>query len=247
MMSSVPRARPLTPRERRHAIVDTTQALVRRTGAVPSTREIADAAGIAEGTLYRAFETKERLLEAVAAATFCPAPVVRDLRRIDERLPLRPRLVALVTILQRRFLDVFDMMRALGLSHPPHGTGEHAGCSPQAGHVPREDQDGTVAHTWSQGLHDLVAFVEHDADQLACTPEELARYVRVMTFAGSNAHLTDGQVLPPETIVGIVLDGVLRREPAADADRAGGIPRSDLNDRNDPHDLRYLEDTWKAL
>ncbi len=59
------RAAPLPPDERRAAIVAAAIPLVCDHGAAVTTREIAEAAGIAEGTIFRVFATKEDLLDAV--------------------------------------------------------------------------------------------------------------------------------------------------------------------------------------
>src|SRR5512132_2056929 len=98
-----PRASALSPPERRVSIVRAALRLIAANGTMPTTREIAEEAGIAEGTVFRAFDTKERLVEAVVGETFCPAPIAVQMQEIDPELPLRERLVALVAILQARF------------------------------------------------------------------------------------------------------------------------------------------------
>ncbi len=241
MVSVSPRATALPPEQRRAALVDCALTLIRQRGAVPSTREIAEAAGVAEGTIFRAFETKDELLAAATASAFCPAPVRRQIAQIDPRLSLRERLVALATILQHRFIDVFGLMVALGLSAPPMGVvRDHHACTPEAGHVPGSgprvgsaDEAGGHRHhevDRSFATQAIVALIAPDADQISCTPADLATYLRLLTFSGSHRHITDGVLLTPETIVGLLLDGVLvaegatGAEPAAAHSRRNGIP-----------------------
>ncbi len=204
-----PRANALPPTERRVAIVRSALGLIRERGTIPTTREIAEAAGIAEGTIFRAFDTKERLMDAVVGETFCPAPVSIQLHAIDHDQPLRPKLVAFVTVLQDRFTEIFDVMSALGLSAPPAGFEEHRGCSPETGHVPLEEQDLGVGSTWDPERRRLVGFLDHDADRFTCAPEELLRYLRLLTFSGTHPGISEGRPLTPEAIVDLVLDGVL--------------------------------------
>ena len=181
---------------------------------MPTTREIADAAGVAEGTIFRAFDTKERLVEAVVDEAFCPAPIAVQLRAIDVTLPLRERLVAVVTVLQVRFSEIFGVMGALGLTAPPAHFEEHRGCRPDTGHVPLEEQDLAVDSDWGPAGSRLQGFVDPDADQLACTPAELVRYLRLLTFSASHPEIADGATLSPQTIVDLLLDGVLAPVPA---------------------------------
>lgn len=206
-----PRATALPPSERRVSIVRAALRLIAAQGTMPTTREIAEEAGIAEGTIFRAFDTKERLVEAVVGETFCPAPIAEQMRGIDLDQPLRERLVALVTVLQGRFTEIFGVMSALGLTAPPADVEEHRGCRPECGHIPVDEQDPTVDTAWGDRRGRLLAFVEPDADQLTCTPAELVKYLRLFTFSASHPDIAEGQILPPQTIVAVVLDGVTRK------------------------------------
>jgi AcrR family transcriptional regulator len=206
-----PRASALPPAERRVSIVRAALRLIAANGTMPTTREIAEEAGIAEGTVFRAFDTKERLVEAVVGETFCPAPISVQMQEIDPDQPLRERLVALVTVLQGRFAEIFGVMSALGLTAPPADFEEHRGCRPDSGHVPVEEQDPSADTAWPGRPGRLLAFVEPDADQLTCTPAELVTYLRLFTFSASHPEIAEGQILPPQTIVSVVLDGVTRK------------------------------------
>ncbi|HET9301799.1 MAG TPA: helix-turn-helix domain-containing protein, partial [Propionibacteriaceae bacterium] len=64
------RAAPLPLDERRAALIAATEPLLEQFGREISTRQIAEAAGIAEGTIFRAFATKEELIDAVIKDSF---------------------------------------------------------------------------------------------------------------------------------------------------------------------------------
>ncbi len=217
------RAPALPPNERRAALVECTLDLIREGGAVPSTREIAEAAGVAEGTIFRAFETKDDLLDEAIAVTFCPAPLTRLLETVDPALPLRDRLVSVVAILQHRYADMFGLLRGLRLTAPPvAATTEHADCTAETGHVavsPTSHRHGPESSRHrhrdrGQAHRAIVGLIEPDTCELTCTPEELARYLRLLTFSGSHVQICDGEMLAPETIVDVLLTGALTRERA---------------------------------
>ncbi|WP_300082285.1 helix-turn-helix domain-containing protein, partial [Propioniciclava sp.] len=58
------RAPRMSADERRKALVDATLPLLREHGTDNSTRQIAEAAGIAEGTIFRAYDSKDDLIAA---------------------------------------------------------------------------------------------------------------------------------------------------------------------------------------
>ncbi|WP_084707560.1 TetR/AcrR family transcriptional regulator [Aestuariimicrobium kwangyangense] len=71
-----PRAKPLPAEERRTAIVEVARPLFMEQGAQLTTRQVAEAAGIAEGTLFRVFPTKHELMCAVIDDVVDPTRVI---------------------------------------------------------------------------------------------------------------------------------------------------------------------------
>ena len=85
------RATALPPSERRAEIIAATLPLVLAHGAAVTTRQIAEAAGIAEGTIFRVFPDKESLIEAVVESAFDSTVGRRGARsRSTPRSPSRP-------------------------------------------------------------------------------------------------------------------------------------------------------------
>src|SRR5215813_368458 len=93
------RVAPLAPDDRRAALIEATLPLLVEYGAAVSTRQIAQAAGVAEGTIFRVFPDKNSLILAVLRHALDPEPGVRALRQIPTRLDLRDRLVGAATLM----------------------------------------------------------------------------------------------------------------------------------------------------
>ena len=184
------RARPMPADERRAAILAAARPLVLEHGLSTTTRLIAEAAGVAEGTIFRVFPTKDELFDAVIDAEFDPEPFLAAIRRIDLEQPLEDRLVEAVRLLQRRFVNIFDLMIALGVRRPPDRLGH-----PELRQ--RLAQEG------------LIRLVRPDADRFRVSPEEVVQLLRLLTFSGSHPHISDHRLTAAQ-IVDVVLHGTLR-------------------------------------
>src|SRR5688572_13837563 len=77
------RASPLPPHERRAAIMAATERLIVSKGGNVSTSAIARAAGIAEGTIFRVFPTKEAIIDAIFEDAFNREAGRAELAAID--------------------------------------------------------------------------------------------------------------------------------------------------------------------
>jgi AcrR family transcriptional regulator len=186
------RARPLAPEERREAIIAATRPLLHEHGRATTTKLIAEAAGIAEGTVFRAFATKEELFDAVLEAEFDPTQFLHAIAAVDPDLDLRERMVAYVTLLQQRFVGIFSLMAAMGMRKPPAAL-----------------NDPDVRKRLATG--GLALLLAPDAHRFTLPVERVVDMVRLLTFSGSHPHLSDQRPLIPEEIVDVILNGVLKR------------------------------------
>src|SRR5262245_34203727 len=108
------RATPLPPAERRAAIVAAVGPLVLEHGAAVTTKQIAQRAGVSEGTIFNVFADKDDLIEAVIEAALDPQPLEDTLAAIDPTLPFEARLVVATEEVQLRMMHIWRLIAALG-------------------------------------------------------------------------------------------------------------------------------------
>src|SRR5438067_645914 len=175
------RATALPPGERRAAIVAATLPLLLERGANVSTRQIAEAACVAEGTIFAVFPDKDAVVQAVVEAALDPQPTERELAAIDRSLSFEDQLVAAVGIMQRRTNKIWRLLSGVGDSSKP-----------------RTPPTDFVA------LADIFREKQHE---LRTDPVNAARQLRALTLAVTNPTFFAGQPMTPQEIVRLFLDG----------------------------------------
>lgn len=176
--------------ERRAAIIEATLPLLMREGTQVTTRQIAEAAGIAEGTIFRVFPDKETLIAAVLETAVDPTSSEQALQAIDLTLPLEQRLVLAVEILQRRVTTIWQLNDSVGLSRTA---------------VPRTSR-----------LKGIIPLFEGDRSALRLDPKAAAQSLVALTFAGTYPGIYAGEPRSPAEIVSLLLHGISAPDPTSD-------------------------------
>ena len=185
----------LAPEERRAALIEATIPLLREHGINISTRQIADAAGVAEGTIFGVFKDKASLIDAAVAKAFEPTPIIRALRAIDPAADLRTRLIAAAEILRERGASqgpLLHVLRQLAM---------------EATRIARVDLFA-ARHLI---LYELGVLIEPDAARLRRNSATVARLLFSLVMHPRDG-LLDLELLNAEEVVSLILDGLLIRD-----------------------------------
>lgn len=164
-------------------IVAATLPLLLEHGDRVTSRQIAEAAGIAEGTIFRAFRDKDEVIAAVIEAALDQQPLEDALSRIDPSLPFDDAVAAAIVILQQRLIDIWRLVSSVG-------TRFHE----------KTRRPMTVSHA-------LVRLFEAHRDRLAVDPIVAARLLRALTLSTTHPMIA-GEPMSPAEIRQLFLHGV---------------------------------------
>jgi AcrR family transcriptional regulator len=195
----------MSPDERRKAIVQATLPLLVERGDEITTRQIAEAAGIAEGTIFRVFPDKKALMLAAAEEAINPADgAVAWEQAMAEIGPLRDKVVAAAQrVLDRMRMTMtvmFAVRRHLGSNEELHKHDKKHFGPPQF-----------VVDAQAELHRRLTGIFEAHRDELAVDPEVAAVALRSLIFGASRPELGMTPALTAEQIADLLLSGVTTR------------------------------------
>lgn len=185
--------------ERRRAIVDATLPLLLEKGPELSTRQIARAAGVAEGTIFRAFDTKADLIHATIHAALRPDAALAALAALPAGQTLAERTACVFDILRADITRTRSLFATIfaGRQHPHVAPPGHKGALGS----PHDLRALLLAGTTD-------AFVPY-SNELRISPATAASILSAVAFATtitSNPDLDDSDLLAD-----LVLHGLAHR------------------------------------
>jgi AcrR family transcriptional regulator len=193
----------MAPDERRRAIVEAVIPLLAEHGGDVSTRQIAEAAGVAEGTIFRVFPDKFALLMAAAHEALHPADsdaqweeALADVDSLHDKVR-----IAAERVFARMSLAM-PVMLAVRSHFLASARADKAAVGPPG-----------FKHEAQHALQrQLESMFEPHRDELAVTPETAALTLRALIIGCSRAAFGPGPSLDPDQIADLVLGGILRKD-----------------------------------
>jgi AcrR family transcriptional regulator len=195
----------MSPDDRRRAIVQALLPLLIERGEDVTTREIARAAGIAEGTIFRVFPDKAQLMLAAAAEAINPAD---GQAAFDAAMEGVDTLREKVVVAASRVLDRMRMTMAVMYAVRRHlGAAEHLHHRDKKHFGPPQ----FVLDAQAELHRRLTGIFWAHRDELAVEPEVAAVALRSLIFGASRPELGMAPALTAEQIADLLLSGVARR------------------------------------
>ncbi|GAA2541766.1 hypothetical protein GCM10010435_06600 [Winogradskya consettensis] len=183
--------------DRRAALISATLPLLREFGLEVSTRQIAAAAGVAEGTIFGVYSDKNSLLVDVLMDALDPDSTLQAIRAIDAGKTLRVRLAEAAELVNERFTQNAQLMTAA------RKLVFMSGAHPEAA--------ARMGASRGQLQAALAELVLPDAAVLRRAPDAVAGLF--LLFCGGNAFgpFGDPDHFDGEELVSLLLDGLLIR------------------------------------
>jgi len=165
----------MSPEDRRQAIISATTDLVIEHGPEATTRQIADACGIAEGTLFRVFASKDEILAAVVEQLLDARFLIAEIEALPVADHAADAVRALVGLVEGSTTRIRSVMMAL---HTAQNEADRRG-----NHGPRDKTkflDDQAAIDTS-----LARVLSAHEDELRVDTATAATFIRTVVFAGN--------------------------------------------------------------
>ena len=184
---AVPR---LSRSARQEQILESVLDIVLERGVSVTSRELADAAGVAEGTLFKVFDTKENLLRALAAKEGGMADAVGEwLATVDAAsMTLEDLVHGIIHSAIAQYRRSFELFYALG----PY--------------MDSPDRESIVQ--FERELQSWIEALRPHAAKLRTSPESAASILRMHAVAASDITAVWGQPISPAEHADIFLHGI---------------------------------------
>ena len=184
----------MPPDERRASLIDATLPLLLQHGPSLTTRQVAEAAGVAEGTIFRAFNSLPDLIDATTREAMSAERLTRELESLDLGDTLDEKVTTTLELFTTRFARIRTLLMAAHARE--HHTSE---CMRDELASRRAELDAWLTSR----------FAVH-ADELSTSPETLVSYLR--TLAHGHALTLPPSPLSTADLTRLALHGARKEQ-----------------------------------
>ena len=211
----------MSTEDRQEAIAVAAIPLLAEHGMHVTTGQIARAAGIAEGTIFRVFKDKQELLDFCVLRAFRTRELVERIGAIPVDQPLTKRLIEAMTMIDDMAARLGALMHTLGATgNRPNDASHDKGEAGGQGKSPMlEEFERTTA-----AISDLLA---SDKDALRLPADRAAGYLIGLTFMTrmQAVRTARDEQRESETFVSEIVDLFMNGAVATGAEQGGKDPR----------------------
>lgn len=201
-----PRAPSLPPDERRASIIEATRRLILDRGAAPTTREVAEAAGIAEGTVFRHFASKDDLVHAALVDALDPTEVCAAIEAVDPCHDLDTRMVELMTVVRSAVRSISGTAASLHAVRAASQTSAHPG---QPGPHPQRHRSDRLT-VWNTAVRtSLARCLEPDRSRFTLPLDLVCHLVVTVAATGLRPFETAPGDVDARQLATLLLHGAL--------------------------------------
>ena len=196
-MSRPKRAEPLSPDQRRQAIAKAILPVLVKRGAAATSRELAQAAGVAEGTLFSVFGTKRDMIIAAIERHLDPEPITDGLKAIPSDWPLEDKLNLAAKTITASSKDAIILFGILQTMPSPD--------------KPSNPKPPPFMRAWHKALTEsLTALLEQHAAELRIPAESATTAFSSLLMTASRPYGDATPALETKEVVDLFLNGTLK-------------------------------------
>ncbi|MCA9839907.1 MAG: TetR/AcrR family transcriptional regulator [Trueperaceae bacterium] len=195
------RAKPLAPDKRRRAIIEAVLPLLVERSATITTREIAEAAEVAEGTLFKVFPDKYAIILAAIEHQLDPEPLRVGLQNIDVEASLEAQLIAAARVITENSEEASALFAVLRTMPPASN---------------RPIEPPTFIHTWGEAVTSgVTTLLEPHQESLCFDHDRVAAAFVALLFTRRHPLAKPQERMSVTELVKLLLYGALDSKAAS--------------------------------